>query len=262
VNPNANRKPRDSKQQVHPVSRRVFKELLSWFWVLLAFVLLEGTVAQARMIPSGSMENTLLVGDHLIVSLAGYDAGVPFTNVHMPLWRQPHRQQIFVIRNVEPNSPDLIKRVIGIPGDRIKIVSGRVYLNGKPLDEPYSLHRPGAATSIAENFPPPASDYSMGGLATPQWTRELQKHIVGGEIVVPQGEYFMMGDNRDDSNDSRFWGFAPRANLVGTPLIIYMSIDAPEDAFESANPIDRFRTYLDAAVHPSKVRWGRLLHSF
>jgi len=262
VNPKVDRKSRDSKEHSRPVGSRMLKELLSWFWVVLAFVLLEGTVAQARMIPSGSMENTLLVGDHLIVSLVGYDAGIPFTNVHVPLWRQPHRQQIFVIRNLDRNSSDLIKRVIGMPGDRIKIAAGRVYVNGKALDEPYSLHRQGAAASIAENFPPPARDYSMDGFATPEWTRDLPRHIVNGELVVPQDDYFMMGDNRDDSNDSRFWGFVPRSNLVGTPVVIYMSIDAPEDVLQSGNFSDRFRAYLDAAEHPSKVRWGRLLHAF
>jgi len=262
VSPNAGQKSASANRQVHPAGRRIWRELVSWFWVIVAFVLLEGTMAQARMIPSGSMENTLLVGDHLIVSLAGYDAGVPFTNVHVPLWREPRRQQIFVIRGVEPNSPDLIKRVIGIPGDHIKIVRGRVYLNDKPLAEPYSLHRPGAAGSDAENFPPAPSDYSMGGLATPEWTRDLPRHIVNGDLVVPRGEYFMMGDNRDNSNDSRYWGFVPRANVVGTPVIIYMSIDAPEDALDSGNLADRFRAYLDAAIHPSKVRWDRLLHTF
>jgi len=262
VSPNAGQKSANANRQVHPAGRRIWRELVSWFWVIVAFVLLEGTMAQARMIPSGSMENTLLVGDHLIVSLAGYDAGVPFTNVHVPLWREPRRQQIFVIRGVEPNSPDLIKRVIGIPGDHIKIVRGRVYLNDKPLAEPYSLQRLGAAGSDAENFPPAPSDYSMGGLATPEWTRDLPRHIVNGELVVPRGEYFMMGDNRDNSNDSRYWGFVPRANVVGTPVIIYMSIDAPEDALDSGNLADRFRAYLDAAIHPSKVRWDRLLHTF
>ncbi len=249
-------------RQVHPVSRSIWKELVSWFWVVVTFVLLEGTVAQARMIPSGSMENTLLVGDHLIVSLAGYDAGLPFTDIHLSLWREPHRQQILVIRSVEPNSPDLIKRVVGIPGDRIKIVRGRVYVNSKALDEPYSLHRAGAAGTDAENFPPGPGDYSMGGLARPEWSQEMPQHIIDGELVVPPGEYFMMGDNRDNSNDSRFWGFLPRSHVVGTPVIIYMSIDAPEDALDSGNLADRFRAYLDAAFHPSKVRWDRLLHTF
>ena len=262
MNPSAGENPASASRPAYPMSRRIWRELISWFWVIVAFMLLEGTVAQARMIPSGSMENTLLVGDHLIVSLAGYDAGVPFTNIHVPLWREPHRQQILVIRSVEPNSPDLIKRVIGLPGDRIKIVSGRVYINGKPLNEPYTLHRPGAAGSLAENFPPSSVDDSMGGLATPAWAGELSRHVVNGELVVPRGEYFMMGDNRDNSNDSRFWGFLPRNNVVGTPVIIYMSIDAPEDALESGNLADRFGAYIDAAIHPSKVRWGRLLHTF
>ena len=108
---------------------RVRSELVAWFWIVLVFLLVNGTLGQARVIPSGSMENTLLVGDHLIMSRIGYDAGVPFTNLHVPLWRNPKRQQIVIFRPpYDHTQSDLIKRVIGVPGDTFDIHDGAVWI--------------------------------------------------------------------------------------------------------------------------------------
>ena len=238
--------------------RRVWREIVSWFWVVCAFVLIEGSVAQARVIPSGSMENTVLIGDHLIVSSVGYEAGIPFTAHHVSLWRNPKRQEIIVFRGPLPdqNYPDLIKRCIGVPGDRIKIVAGRVYVNNVLLNEPYALHSPGAAGLPWENFPARSSEMFFSDV--PQWPTELGKYVVNGELVVPPGNYFAMGDNRDDSNDSRFWGFVPRQNIIGTPAFVYMSIESPGDVWEPGHAADRAETYLGAIIHPGRIRWGRL----
>ena len=243
---------------------RVWSEIVSWFWVILAFMLIEGTLVQARVIPSGSMENTVLIGDHLIVSRIGYDAGIPFTSWHIPLWRNPKRQQIIVFRAPLPEQgyPDFIKRCIGVPGDHIRIADGNVYVNETRLNEPYALHQPWAADSSAENFPPKDKDYTLEGRARPQWSLEMPQHIVNGELVVPPGDYFMMGDNRDNSNDSRFWGFVPREDIIGTPVIIYMSIDAPEEVWDPGHIGERFETYLKAFIQPSEIRWRRLFHVF
>src|SRR5580700_4201025 len=112
------------------LGNRVKKEILAWFWIGLVFLLVNGTLGQARVIPSGSMENTLLVGDHLIMSRVGYDAGVPFTNWHVPLWRNPKRQQMIVFRPpIAQESPDWVKRVIGLPGDIVDLHGGSVYIN-------------------------------------------------------------------------------------------------------------------------------------
>jgi len=242
---------------------RVWREVVSWFWVIVAFLLIEGTLVQARVIPSGSMERTVLVGDHLIVSRFGYDAGIPFTGWHVPLWRNPKRQQIIVFKAPLPDQgyPDFIKRVVGLPGDHLKIIGGQVYVNGVPLNEPYAVHYPDAASYASENYPPNDID-AMDGRLTPEWTQEMSTHVVNGELVVPPNEYFMMGDNRDNSNDSRFWGFVPRENIIGTPLIIYMSIDAPEDVWGPGHIGERFATYLAVVIHPGEVRWKRLLHTF
>jgi signal peptidase I len=241
---------------------KVWREVVSWFWVILAFLFIEGTLVQARVIPSGSMEKTVLIGDHLIVSRFGYDAGIPFTQYHVPLWRNPKRQQIIVFKAPLANQgfPDFIKRCIGIPGDRIKIVAGQVIVNGVKLNEPYAMHSPAAADSDNENYPTRSSEMFFSD--KPEWRGELADHVVNGELVVPPGEYFMMGDNRDNSNDSRFWGFVPRENIIGTPLIIYMSIDAPDEVWEPGHMGERFQTYLEAIIHPSEIRWRRLFHTF
>src|ERR1700739_277794 len=118
------------------LAQAALREALSWLWVILRFLLITGTIVQARVIPSGSMENTLLVGDHLLMSRFGYDAEVPMTQLHARLWRDPHRQQIVVFRAPLPGNPDYIKRLIGLPGDQLEVREGVVYLNGKKLDEP------------------------------------------------------------------------------------------------------------------------------
>jgi signal peptidase I len=244
------------------MNERVWREIVSWFWVILAFLFIEGTLVQARVIPSGSMENTVLIGDHLIVSRMGYDAGIPFTAWHVPLWREPKRQQIIVFRAplADQGYPDFIKRAIGLPGDRIKIVNGTVYINGKRLMEPYTLHSPGYSGLALENFP--ERGFELPFQDRPEWARELAENTKNGELVVPPGHYFMMGDNRDNSLDSRYWGFVPRENIIGTPVIIYMSINAPEGVWDPGHWGDRFGTYFDAVIHPGEVRWRRLFRTF
>jgi signal peptidase I len=241
--------------------QRVWREVVSWIWVIVAFIFIEGTLVQARVIPSGSMENTVLIGDHIIVSRLGYDAGIPFTDIHEPLWRNPKRQQIVVFRAPLPDegNPDFIKRCIGVPGDHIKMVGEKVYVNGKLLSEPYALITPSIGAPFAQ-FPPadPAADTRL----TPEWATQLPQHEVKGEIVVPRGEYFMMGDNRDNSYDSRYWGFVPRKDIIGVPLFIYMSIKAPEQVWDPGHIGERFETYLKVFIDPGEVRWRRLFHTF
>ena len=220
---------------------RVKSEIIAWFWVILAFLLINGTLGQARVIPSGSMENTLLIGDHLIMSRVGYDAGIPFTNIHVPLWRNPTRQQIIIFKPpFDPTQPDYVKRVIGLPGDTVDIRDGAVWINGKRLRENYTL-------GVSE--PAPAGQAPIGYEVT-----KFPYH-------VPPACYFVMGDNRGNSFDSRFWGCVPRKDILGTPVIIYMSLDAPRDAW-NGDIGARFEAYLNALIHPGTVRWRRLFHVF
>jgi signal peptidase I len=225
-----------------PLSAQVRREIIAWFWVGLAFLLINGAVGQARVIPSGSMEKTLLVGDHLIMSRIGYDAGVPFTSWHVPLWRNPKRQQIVIfIPPYAPEQTDLIKRVIGLPGETLDIRDGAVWINGQKLKETYTT---GPTEQAPQNGAPPG----MTDLKFP--------------YVVPNNCYFAMGDNRGNSYDSRFWGCVPRADIIGTPVMIYMSLNAPPEAWEPGQLGERISAYGHALFHPAEVRWGRLFHTF
>ena len=221
------------------MSARVKSEIIAWFWVILAFLLINGTLGQARVIPSSSMEDTLLIGDHLIMSRIGYDAGVPFTNWHVPLWRNPKRQQIIIFKPpFDPAQPDYVKRVIGLPGDVVDIHDGAVWINGKKLEENYTLGR----------TVPPRPD-------------QLMVSYGGLPYKIPENCYFAMGDNRENSLDSRYWGCVPRNDILGTPVIIYMSLEAPKDAW-NGDIGARFLAYANALIHPGTIRWRRLFHVF
>jgi signal peptidase I len=233
-------KKREASKEVQlSMSSRVKSEIIAWFWVILAFMLINGTLGQARVIPSGSMENTLLVGDHLIMSRLGYDAGVPFTNWHLPLWRNPRRQQIIIFKPpFDRAQPDYVKRVIGLPGETVDIRAGAVWINGRKLEEYYTTGR----TEL------PARS-------------QLMAPFTGFPYTIPDNCYFVMGDNRENSLDSRFWGCVPRGDILGTPVLIYMSLDAPKDAW-NGDIGPRFLAYLNALIHPGTVRWRRLFHVF
>jgi len=186
------------------------------------------------------MENTLLVGDHLIMSKIGYDAGIPFTNIHVPLWRQPRRQQIVIFKPpYAPNQTDLIKRVIGLPGDLVDIHDGAVFVNGQHLEEKY-------ATGPTE--------------VVPAWETPRGFQPIRFPYRVPANSYFVMGDNRGNSYDSRFWGPVPRDFILGTPVAIYMSVEGPEDSW-NGNIANRFLAYAGALFHPSRIRWKRLFEA-
>jgi signal peptidase I len=221
-----------------PLGTQIRREAVAWFWVILAFLLINGTIGQARVIPSASMEKTLLIGDHLIMSRVGYDAGVPFTTWHVPLWRNPKRQQMIIFSPpYAPGETDLVKRVIGLPGDTLDIRDGAVWINGTKLQENYTT---GPTIPAPDGFAPPG---------IPE---------VRFPYKVPDKCYFAMGDNRGNSYDSRFWGCVPREDIIGTPELIYMSLDAGPAAWEPGQILGRFQAYGNALLHPSTVRWNRL----
>jgi signal peptidase I len=235
VNPNEN--PQDEEKQLS-FNERAKREIFAWLWIIGIFLVIYSAIGQPRVIPSASMEDTLLIGDHLLISRLGYDVGLPLTPWHVSLWRNPKRQQIIIFRSVQEGSQDLVKRVIGMPGDTVEVRNGAVWVSGQKLDEPY----------IKE----PMSPFSNFAA-----------------YKVPPNCYFAMGDNRNDSYDSRYWGCVPRANLIGVPVMTYLSIDAPVRegnsttmAWEPGHIGERFAAYGYALIHPSHIRWKRLFHFF
>ncbi|UWZ82178.1 signal peptidase I [Occallatibacter riparius] len=185
---------------------------------LLTFVL------QPFLIPSESMEHTLLVGDFLLVNkqiFAPAGRRSSLERLILP-YRDVKRGDIVVFHH--PNPPLLIKRVVGVPGDRIRMEDGRVEVNEAPLAEPYAAFEPAAANPFRDNFP--ARVYTDPNI-NPDWWRQMQKLTRNGELVVPPGMYFMLGDNRNHSEDSRFWGLVPREAIIARPLVIYFSLERP-----------------------------------
>ncbi len=182
-------------------------------------------VLQPFLIPSESMEHTLLVGDFLLVNKQIFSpsgSGQNFTHWIMP-YRDVERGDIVVFHHPEPH-PYLVKRVIGVPGDHLRIQDGQVVVNDVPIHEPYVAYEPAAPSQFRDNFP--ARVYTDPGV-DPEWWKQMQTLTHNGELVVPPGNYFVLGDNRNHSFDSRSWGFVPRQAIIARPLVIYFSVRRP-----------------------------------
>jgi len=229
-------------------------------WTVTIILLLFGTttLVQAFVIPTGSMEDTLLVGDHLLVDKLAFAPGGSVMKHVMP-YEDVHRGDIIVFRYPIDIKQTFVKRVMGVAGDRIRLENKRVFLNGHELNEPYVVHKLDYIDSYRDNFP--ADPNTM---IYPPAQVMLDKNVVHGEVVVPPGFFFAMGDNRDQSLDSRYWGFVPRENIIGKPLIIYWSYDASTE--ELSNPAVTISHLFDIATHfATKTRWKRtleLIHSY
>jgi signal peptidase I len=182
---------------------------------LLTFLL------QPYLIPSESMEHTLLVGDFLLVNKQVYAPTGALSRWLMP-HREAERGDIVVFHRPQPAY--LVKRIVGLPGDRLRIEDGRVTVNGKALNEPYAAFEPTAYDAFRDDFP--ARRYTDPEV-DPAWWQQMQTLIRNGELLVPQGKYFVLGDNRNHSKDSRFWGFVPSDSVVARPLVIYFSLARP-----------------------------------
>jgi signal peptidase I len=256
--------PADVEREAYAhTNQTTFSEYLESLLVTVILALF-GTsfVVQAFKIPSQSMERTLLVGDHLLVNKfifggrgAWYDKLLPY--------RELQRGDIIVFKFPYQDHPHFVKRVIGLPGDHLKVVDQQVYVNGKPLDEPYAVHDPasGSVDPLNYNFPPVGSQMYLSSLQ-PEWARDIRKHIQGDELVVPADKYFAMGDNRDHSLDSRYWGFVDRDAIMGRPFLIYWSIDASSADYGNSTFGQRILGILDTLIHlPARTRWNRMLHA-
>jgi signal peptidase I len=182
-------------------------------------------VVQAFRVPSESMQNTLLIGDFLLADKLHFADEDGAWDRILP-YRAIHRGDIVVFRYPLEPSTYFVKRVIGVPGDRIHLKNKVVYVNGSPLKESYVVYGLRDSDNYRDNFP---SGRDMANVSCPL-CNELPRWLNGGELVVPAGRYFVMGDNRDRSSDSRYWGFVPRGNIMGRPLVIYLSVRSGTDA--------------------------------
>ncbi|HSA92776.1 MAG TPA: signal peptidase I [Terriglobales bacterium] len=177
-------------------------------------------LVQAFQIPSESMENTLLIGDYLLVDKVHFAQGGAWGSV-LP-YQPVRRGDIVVFRYPVRPAEHFVKRVVAVPGDQVRLHHKQLLVNGKPVPEDYVVHKLRGRDSFRDNFP--ATDFFTSSIDA-RWFQEMRRQIRDGGIVVPPGKYFVLGDNRDESLDSRYWGFVPRENIVGRPLIIYWSVD-------------------------------------
>ncbi len=229
-------------------------------WTVTIILLLFGTttLVQAFVIPTGSMEDTLLVGDHLLVDKLAFAPAGSVSKYVLP-YSDVHRGDIIVFRYPIDIKQTFVKRVMGVPGDRIHLQAKQVWLNGHQLNEPYVVHKLDYIDSYRDNFPSEPNTPIF-----PPAQAMLEHNVQGGDVVVPEGHYFAMGDNRDQSLDSRYWGFVPRENIIGKPLVIYWSYDASTS--DLSDPSVTVQHLIDVVIHfPTKTRWSRtlrLIHSY
>jgi signal peptidase I len=210
---------------------------------------------QAFQIPSESMENTLLIGDYLLVDKFSFGPPGLWNNI-LPYQKIRHGDIIVFKWPVHPEQ-HFVKRVIGVPGDRIRLVNGKVLVNGNPVQETYAVHKLLNHDFFRDEFP---SRRSLSPNVTSSWWAEIPSLTRNSDLMVPEGEYFVLGDNRDESYDSRYWGFVPRENIVGKPLVIYFSLRQNDDDPLTAASDDKIERFAYRIWHlPAMARWDRML---
>ena len=201
-----------------PHTPGVLEAFQSLLYLIITAIFIITFSLQPFRIPSGSMEPTLLIGDFLLVDkqgLGGDSAADPLPHNDI------RRGEIVVFHYPVEPSIHLVKRVIGLPGERIRLRGGQVFINGTEIEEPYAVYRKGRADSYRDNFPrlqSPDPDVNSS------WWMQMRGLVENGELLIPAGCYFVLGDNRNDSEDSRYWGFVPRSAIVGRPALVYFSL--------------------------------------
>jgi signal peptidase I len=221
-----------------------------WALTIIVYLFATTTLVQAYVVPTGSMEGSVMIGDHMLVDRVAF-ANPGGLGRHLLPYHDVQHGDIVAFLYPEDIRQTYVKRVIGLPGDRIRLVDKQVIRNGRRLMEPYTRHMDWPPDSYRDGFPvaPEAS-------TTPRGRDMFQHHVIHGEVIVPPDSLFVLGDNRENSADSRYWGFVPRSYVVGQPLIVYWSYDAPTADLEEWS----FAHVLDVARHFfTKTRWERTL---
>ncbi|HWG38479.1 MAG TPA: signal peptidase I [Terriglobales bacterium] len=234
-----------------------------WIPTLVVALFIITFVAQPFDIPSASMENTLLIGDHLMADRVRLSPPADWTGKLLPYHSLEHGDIVVFLAtkndveysNTAPGT-HIVKRLIGVPGDRIHLVHGTVYRNGQALVEPYAI--------APAFYDPGRDDWPNGGVpqgSSPEWDAALPQYVHDGDLVVPPGMYFCMGDNRGNSADSRYWGFVPVANVIGRPSVVYWSYLSNEGDYEATSIGGRVADLFSTLIHaPVRTRWSRTLH--
>lgn len=211
-------------------------------------------IVQAFQIPSESMEKTLLIGDYLLVDKAHYGQSSAWKWL-MP-YRPVQRQDIIVFRYPVNPQQHFVKRVIGVPGDRIRLINKHVYVNGVPQSDSYATFNWAQRDKFRDNFP---DGGLFGDKISAKWFLQAHKLVEDGQLIVPEGHYFVLGDNRDDSYDSRYWGLVPDENVVGRPLLIYWSMKRTTTAADDDSQSGKLSTLAYNVVQSFKgLRWDRM----
>jgi len=258
----------DARAEEVTVEETPFEAAASICSVLVVGLFILTFLVQNFVIPSGSMENTLLIGDHLVVDRITTSPMASW----MPLvrYREPRRGDVTVFIKPVPDMDAegrpqflfLVKRLIGVPGDHIHLRDGIVYINGveqtQPKDGMEMTANPGEKVFLDEF---PAVPPSMNASTTEEWAVDAPNYIAGGDLIVPPGKYFMMGDNRHNSLDSRYWGFVPRQNIMGRPLFNYWSFVTPDEQYNQTGIGNSVAWMGHVALHFfTETRWSRTLH--
>jgi signal peptidase I len=220
-----------------------------WVVTILMYLFAATSLVQAYVVPTGSMEGTIRVGDHMLMDRAVYAKPGALGRYVMP-YRDLKRGDILAFLYPEDTKQVFVKRVIGLPGDRIRLVDKQVIRNGHALIEPYTQHVDPAIENYRDEFP-----IGPEAFTTPRGLDMFEHHVANGEVTVPPDAFFAMGDNRDNSSDSRYWGFVPRGYVVGKPLVVYWSYDAPTAELEewsAGHVVDVLEHFF------SKTRWDRM----
>lgn len=254
--------PPQSKPEHHEEQTTISEYLESLLVTVILALFGTSFIVQAFKIPSASMEGTLLIGDHLLVNKFIFGGTGAWYEKLLP-YRQLQRGDIIVFKYPYADHQHFVKRVIGLPGDHLKLVDGDVFINGKRLYEPYAVHDSSVFSDPFNYAFPPERGQMMSPNAIPEWKPEIQKYVHSGEIVVPPEKYFAMGDNRDHSQDSRYWGFVDRDAIMGRPFLIYWSVDAKSADYSGDSTFwSRLTGIFGTLAHlPTRTRWSRMLRT-
>jgi signal peptidase I len=244
---------RGKKKSRSDTTNAIWENVKALGGAILIYLVIKTFLFEAYRIPSGSMVPTLLVGDWLFVNKAVYGAAVPFTDVHMPAFADPRRGEVVVFKSPtqidqpEDPNPTLVKRLVGMPGDTLYMRGGMLFVNGMPQRQGYGIQsRPNAGSSQPDETHPLFAWQHAIELKQSRFgaAPDVPTHDNWGPLVIPRETYFMMGDARYESKDSRYWGVVPRANVRGRPVFVYYSYNADDS--------DRPLPFI------TDIRWGRI----